>query len=106
MIQTDDFIKIYKSSSISLINSNPFLKSALIHLLFIRIHPFPDSNGRTSRAILNALTLDRNILVSFTKEELFSKAEELEKAGERITDITANPSILKEFYRKKRQQRG
>ena len=42
----------------------------------------------------------------FTKEELFSKAEQLEKAGERITDITANPSILKEFYRKKRQQRG
>ena len=36
---------------------------------FIRIHPFPDSNGRTSRAILNALTLDRNILVSFTKEQ-------------------------------------
>ena len=49
----DDFIKIYKSSSISLINSNPFLKSALIHLLFIRIHPFGDGNGRTGRMIHN-----------------------------------------------------
>ena len=49
----DDFIKIYKSSSISLINSNPFLKSALIHLLFIRIHPFGDWNGRTGRMIHN-----------------------------------------------------
>lgn len=36
---------------------------------FIRIHPFPDSNGRTSRALLNALTLNRNILVPFSKED-------------------------------------
>lgn len=36
---------------------------------FIKIHPFPDSNGRTSRALLNALTLNRDILVSFTKEQ-------------------------------------
>ena len=49
----DDFIRIYKSSSISLINSNPFLKSALIHLLFMRIHPFGDGNGRTARMIHN-----------------------------------------------------
>lgn len=41
----DDFISIYKSNSLSLINSNPFLKSALVSLLFIRIHPFIEPNG-------------------------------------------------------------
>lgn len=41
----DDFISIYKSNSLSLLNSNPFLKSALVSLLFIRIHPFIEPNG-------------------------------------------------------------
>lgn len=49
----DDFIKIYKNSSVSLISSNPFLKSSLIHLLFVRIHPFSDGNGRTARMLHN-----------------------------------------------------
>lgn len=49
----DDFIKIYKTKSLSLIHSNPFLKAALIHLLFVRIHPFVDGNGRTARVIHN-----------------------------------------------------
>lgn len=49
----DDFIKIYRQASTSLIHSNPFLKSALIQLLFIRIHPYTDGNGRTARLIHN-----------------------------------------------------
>lgn len=49
----DDFIKFYKKSSIKAIYSNPFLKSALVHLLFVRIHPFSDGNGRTARLIHN-----------------------------------------------------
>lgn len=49
----DDFIALYKSNSLSLLNSNPFLKSALVSLLFVRIHPFKDGNGRTSRMIYN-----------------------------------------------------
>ena len=47
----DDYIKEYKANSLSLLNSNPFLKSALITLLFIRIHPFGDGNGRTARLL-------------------------------------------------------
>lgn len=47
----DDFIKEYKANSLSLLNSNPFLKSALITMLFIRIHPFGDGNGRTARIL-------------------------------------------------------
>ena len=45
------FLQVYKSNDLSVINSNPFLKSALIKLLFIRIHPYGDGNGRTSRIL-------------------------------------------------------
>jgi len=50
----NDFIKIYKQNDISLIMSNPFLKSSLIHLLFLRIHPYADGNGRTARLLHNS----------------------------------------------------
>ena len=49
-----DFIKIYKRSDISTLMSNPFLKSSLIHLLFLRIHPYIDGNGRTARLLHNS----------------------------------------------------
>ena len=49
----NDFINIYKHNGTSLIFSNPFLVSALMHLLFVRIHPFADGNGRTTRVIHN-----------------------------------------------------
>ena len=48
-----DFINIYKQGGTSLIYSNPFLASSLVHLLFLRIHPYGDGNGRTSRIIHN-----------------------------------------------------
>lgn len=56
----DSFIEIYKTDNISVINSNPFLKSALIQLLFIRIHPYSDGNGRTSR-ILHSIKVTESI---------------------------------------------
>ena len=46
-----DFIEIYRSKSLSVLNTNPFFKSALLHLLFVRIHPFTDGNGRTARML-------------------------------------------------------
>ena len=49
----NDFIKIYKQGGTSLIFSNPFLVSSLMHLLFLRIHPYSDGNGRTARIIHN-----------------------------------------------------
>lgn len=49
----DDFINIYRKTSLSSIDNNPFLKSSLIHYLFLRIHPFSDGNGRTSRLLYN-----------------------------------------------------
>lgn len=49
----DNFLEVYKSNSPSVLNSNPFLKSSLIHLLFLRIHPYTDGNGRTARMLHN-----------------------------------------------------
>ncbi len=49
----NNFIKIFKHNGTSLLYSNPFLASSLMHLLFIRIHPYTDGNGRTSRIIHN-----------------------------------------------------
>ena len=54
----NDFIQIYKRKDISLLMSNPFLKSSLIHLLFLRIHPYADGNGRTARLLHNAKFTD------------------------------------------------
>lgn len=48
-----DFIKVYKQNKMSLVYSNPFLNSALMSLIFNRIHPYTDGNGRTSRIIYN-----------------------------------------------------
>ena len=56
----DDFIELYKNDTF---NSNIFLKSALLHLIFLRIHPFKDGNGRTARLISNnKLTEMSNLL--------------------------------------------
>ena len=48
-----DFLTIYKQGGTSLIYSNPFLISSIIHLLFLRIHPYGDGNGRTARILYN-----------------------------------------------------
>ena len=49
----NDFIALYKKKSSSVLNTNQFFRSALMHLLFVRIHPFSDGNGRTARIIHN-----------------------------------------------------
>lgn len=49
----NSFIKMFKHNGASLLYSNPFLASSLMHLLFLRIHPYIDGNGRTSRIIHN-----------------------------------------------------
>lgn len=47
----DDFINFYRQSSVDIKYSNPFIKSALVHLIFVRIHPYSDGNGRTARLL-------------------------------------------------------
>lgn len=48
-----DFIKFYNQNTDDIINNDPFIKSALIHLLFVKIHPFVDGNGRVCRILHN-----------------------------------------------------
>ncbi len=46
-----------------------YLKRAVgLQYRFIRIHPFPNSNGRTSRTLLNMITIPKGILVNFDKD--------------------------------------
>ena len=54
----------------STMNKEEYLKKAIgLQYRFIRIHPFPDSNGRTSRALLNMITIPKGILVNFPKDK-------------------------------------
>lgn len=48
---------------------------AKLHFRFIQIHPFPDGNGRTARAISNILLLEKGMAAVFEKK---SKSEYLE----------------------------
>lgn len=46
----EEFISWYNNEGKSL---HPIEKSAMVHLIFVGIHPFIDGNGRTSRLLLN-----------------------------------------------------
>ena len=77
----DDFITFYKDTSSSLIHSNPFIKSSLAHLIFLRIHPFEDGNGRTARMLHN---------LKFTDAINRIKGSNL-----RISPLNVSPAIAK-----------
>ena len=58
------------AQSASTMDKEEYLKRAIgLQYRFIRIHPFPDSNGRTSRALLNMMTIPKGILVNFPKDK-------------------------------------
>ncbi len=80
-----DYIHFYKYSSIADIYNNPFLKSALAHLLFVRIHPFEDGNGRTARIIQN---------IAFT-----SRINKIYGTNLRISPINISQNIVLNKYR-------
>ena len=65
-----DFIKFYNKINDNLINNNPFIKASLIHLLFVKIHPFVDGNGRVARILHNIKFTDlvnQNYAVDLSK---------------------------------------
>ena len=43
----EQFIKFYNEDNIQ----DPFIKSAMVHIIFIKIHPFSDGNGRIARIL-------------------------------------------------------
>lgn len=79
-----DYINFYKYSSIADIYNNPFLKSALAHLLFVRIHPFEDGNGRTARIIQN---------IAFT-----SRINKIYDANLRVSPLNISQNIALNKY--------
>lgn len=76
----NDFIRIYKRNDMSLLMNHPFLKSALVHLLFVRIHPYTDGNGRTARMLHN---------MKFT-----NLVNDIYKTNLRISPLPLSKSIL------------
>ncbi len=80
-----DYINFYKYSSITDIYNNPFLKSALAHLLFVRIHPFEDGNGRTARIIQN---------IAFT-----SRINKIYGTNLKVSPINISQNIVLNKYR-------
>lgn len=75
--------------SASKMNKDDYLKRVVqLNYRFIRIHPFVDSNGRTSRALLNMMTIPKGMLIEVPKERKneFIKAqrdsnEKMDKQG-------------------------
>lgn len=48
--EMEKFIKWYKEEGVTF---HPIKRAALVHSIFVGIHPFIDGNGRTSRLLLN-----------------------------------------------------
>ena len=90
----NDFIDIYKSNELSLINSNPFLKSALIHLLFVRIHPFGDGNGRTAR-LLHSIKVTEQMNKAYNKNYRLSP---MNISGSILINQITYANILNSIY--------
>ena len=72
-------------------------KASNLMYRFIRIHPFPDSNGRTSRALINMMTLNRDILVNFPKERKNEYTQAMEKSHKR-TGYREENGYLESLY--------
>ena len=55
------------------VNSNqerfPLIKAFVTHLIFEKIHPFADGNGRVGRLLLNALALQQGLPPMLIKQE-------------------------------------
>ena len=77
---------------------NPIVLAAWTHAEFVRIHPFPDGNGRTSRLIMNYQLLANGFpAVSVAKEnrldyfnalEAYASEGNLVPFAEMVADLT------------------
>lgn len=97
-----DFIKIYKNNKYDLINSNPFLKSILMQILFVKIKPYDDGNRETARMLTNMkLTEMTNKYygtklklspINISKETFFNQLNYLTKLREIPFNLAQDPS--------------
>ncbi len=99
---SEDILSLVQSAST--MDKDEYLKRAVqLNYRFIRIHPFPDSNGRTSRALLNMMTIPKGILVEVPKEKkaAFVQAQrdtnEVMEASGYFDALSHNPDALHEI---------
>jgi len=72
-------IKNFYMDLISKNNANPVELAAWTHAEFVKIHPFTDGNGRTSRLVMNYQLMANGYLpISITKESRLEYFEALE----------------------------
>ena len=80
-----DFILWYDSSKNKL---HPVELAAMVHLKFVRIHPFGDGNGRISRMLMNFI-LHKNgfpmLDISYKNRSSYYTA--LERSGQQQDDL-------------------
>lgn len=66
-LYSESIVKILEQSSE--MSEEEYIKQvAKLHFRFIQIHPFPEGNGRTARAISNMLLLEKDMAAVFEKE--------------------------------------
>jgi len=76
--EMERLITLYNSWS----NYHPIVKSALLHGEFVKIHPFIDGNGRTSRLLMNFEVMKKGYLPIIIKaESRLSYYDALDKAS-------------------------
>lgn len=90
--QMQEFIKEYEEKRSKL---HPIELASFVHIEFVKIHPFIDGNGRTSRLIMNYQLMDSGFLpVSIAKEtrlDYYNTLEEYAVHGnlEKFLDLIA-----------------
>ncbi len=64
-------------------SAHPVLTAAWLHHCFVQIHPFPDGNGRTGRALMNWHLIKHNYLpVAITGKDRTGYIHALERADD------------------------
>ena len=76
-------LNLYKWYSANKNNLHPFELAVLIHGKLAWIHPFEDGNGRTARAVMNWILIEKGYPMFFipyeTKEKYYFLLEEFDK---------------------------
>lgn len=78
---------------------DPVEYAAWTHAEFVRIHPFPDGNGRTSRMILNYQLMSQGLLpISIQAAERLQYYEALDKYGSKkdLSEFVSFVAVLEE----------
>jgi Fic family protein len=93
--EMDNLIKIFYSE---LNNVHALIKAAVIHHLFVQIHPFQDGNGRIARLLASFVLMKDNLFpFSLDRDERAAYIDALEAADsgkyQKLVDIIADNQI-------------